>query len=241
MERSVSKCGSRRRTARTGERYPEQVTGSSRSGVPTACVWPLRPSSAVSAFKFCLSTRMARGCSASNSRKATMCIPHGRPTVAASYLPPAETTEVRFGGSTSPRKTSLWGRANLMAWLRVASCKVICRGNGRRLGLRKLIYSLIWQSVMWRPGKLRFHIGVKNPLPIRPTATARKHLARGHNRDHGQCGFGIVPAPPPLRDMIMRNLAVVEGMDLDALRTGINWQFQSFAEYMTMLRGRGAY
>ena len=57
----------------------------------------------------------------------------------------------------------------------------------------------------------------------------------------GNCGFGIVPAPPPLRDMIMRNLAVVEGMDLDALRTGINWKFQSFAEYMTMLRGRGAY
>src|SRR6185295_7829987 len=31
---------------------------------------------------------------------------------------------------------------------------------------RKLIYSLIWQSVMWRPGKLRFLIGVKNPLAI---------------------------------------------------------------------------
>src|SRR5712671_3093355 len=30
---------------------------------------------------------------------------------------------------------------------------------------RKLVYSLIWQSVMWRPGKLRFLIGVKNPLP----------------------------------------------------------------------------
>jgi hypothetical protein len=28
---------------------------------------------------------------------------------------------------------------------------------------------------MWRPGKLRFLIGVKNPLPIRPAATARKH------------------------------------------------------------------
>src|SRR5215468_7206443 len=40
---------------------------------------------------------------------------------------------------------------------------------------RKLIYSLIWQSVTWRPGKLRFLIGVKNPLPIRPTAIARKH------------------------------------------------------------------
>jgi hypothetical protein len=34
------------------------------------------------------------------------------------------------------------------------------------------MYSLIWQSVTWRPGKLRFLIGVKNPLPIRPTAIA---------------------------------------------------------------------
>src|SRR4029077_12853605 len=40
---------------------------------------------------------------------------------------------------------------------------------------RKLIYSLIWQSVTWRPGKLRFLIGVKNPLPIRTTAIARTH------------------------------------------------------------------
>jgi N-acyl-D-aspartate/D-glutamate deacylase len=55
----------------------------------------------------------------------------------------------------------------------------------------------------------------------------------------GNCGFGIVP--PHLRDLIMRNLAVVEGMDLDALRAGIDWRFQSFAEYMTMLRERGPY
>src|SRR5712691_11231522 len=47
----------------------------------------------------------------------------------------------------------------------------------------------------------------------------------------GNCGFVIVPSPPDLRDMIMRNLAVVEGMDLDALRAGIDWQFQSFGEY----------
>jgi hypothetical protein len=33
---------------------------------------------------------------------------------------------------------------------------------------------------MWRPGKLRFLIGVKNPLPIQPAVTARKHcLLRG--------------------------------------------------------------
>ena len=57
----------------------------------------------------------------------------------------------------------------------------------------------------------------------------------------GNCGFGIVPSPPPVRDLILRNLSVVEGMDLDALRAGIDWQFQSFAEYMGMLRRRGPY
>src|SRR5215472_15415750 len=57
----------------------------------------------------------------------------------------------------------------------------------------------------------------------------------------GNCGFGFVPSPPDLRDLIMRNLAVVEGMDIDALRAGINWEFQSFAEYLAAVRRRAPY
>jgi N-acyl-D-amino-acid deacylase len=57
----------------------------------------------------------------------------------------------------------------------------------------------------------------------------------------GNCGFGIVPSPPPVRDLIMRNLSVVEGMDLDALRAGIRWEFESFADYMEAIRRRGVY
>jgi N-acyl-D-aspartate/D-glutamate deacylase len=57
----------------------------------------------------------------------------------------------------------------------------------------------------------------------------------------GNCGFGIVPSPPPVRDLIMRNLSVVEGMDLEALRAGINWEFESFADYLAALRRRGSY
>src|SRR5882672_4173741 len=57
----------------------------------------------------------------------------------------------------------------------------------------------------------------------------------------GNCGFGIVLPPPHLRDLIMRNLAIVEGMDIDALRTGIDWRFQSFAEYLNAVRGAGPY
>jgi N-acyl-D-aspartate/D-glutamate deacylase len=57
----------------------------------------------------------------------------------------------------------------------------------------------------------------------------------------GNCGFGIAPARPKSRDLVIRNLSVVEGMDLEALRTGIKWDFESFADYMAMLRRRGAY
>jgi len=57
----------------------------------------------------------------------------------------------------------------------------------------------------------------------------------------GNCGFGIVPAPADARDLVIRNLSVVEGMDLDALRAGIKWDFESFGDYMAMLRRRGAY
>jgi len=58
----------------------------------------------------------------------------------------------------------------------------------------------------------------------------------------GNCGFGIVPAlSEEGRDLVIRNLSVVEGMDLDALRTGIKWDFQSFTDYMAMLRRRAPY
>jgi N-acyl-D-aspartate/D-glutamate deacylase len=57
----------------------------------------------------------------------------------------------------------------------------------------------------------------------------------------GNCGFGIVPAPPARREQIIKNLSVVEGMDLEALRVGIHWEFESFAEYMEALRRIGPY
>ena len=55
----------------------------------------------------------------------------------------------------------------------------------------------------------------------------------------GNCGFGIAPCPAPLRDTMLRNLSVVEGMDLESLRTGVRWEFETFAEYMAQLRRVG--
>lgn len=52
----------------------------------------------------------------------------------------------------------------------------------------------------------------------------------------GNCGFGIAPCPAPLRETIVKNLSVVEGMDLDALLTGTRWEFETFSEYLDQLR-----
>jgi N-acyl-D-amino-acid deacylase len=52
----------------------------------------------------------------------------------------------------------------------------------------------------------------------------------------GNCGFGIAPCPQALRETMMKNLSVVEGMDLNALVTGTKWEFETFAEYLDALR-----
>src|SRR3954470_14997602 len=54
----------------------------------------------------------------------------------------------------------------------------------------------------------------------------------------GNCGFGIAPCPPPLRETLLRNLSVVEGMDVDALLAGTRWDFETFPQYLDMLERR---
>ena len=51
----------------------------------------------------------------------------------------------------------------------------------------------------------------------------------------GNCGFGIAPCPAPLRETMVKNLSVVEGMDLGALLQGTRWEFETFAEYLDAL------
>ncbi len=56
----------------------------------------------------------------------------------------------------------------------------------------------------------------------------------------GNCGFTIAPCKPADRDLTMRNLTQVEGMSLDVLKRGIDWGFETFAEYLALLRRKGS-
>jgi N-acyl-D-amino-acid deacylase len=55
----------------------------------------------------------------------------------------------------------------------------------------------------------------------------------------GNCGFTIAPCRDADRDRTLRNLTHVEGMSLDALRCGVQWDFESYSDYLAMLERRG--
>ena len=57
----------------------------------------------------------------------------------------------------------------------------------------------------------------------------------------GNCGFGIAPAPAAQRDAILANLAEVEGMSLKSLMAGVDTSYESFGEYMDLLKRKGVY
>ncbi|HEU5188142.1 MAG TPA: amidohydrolase family protein [Methylomirabilota bacterium] len=56
----------------------------------------------------------------------------------------------------------------------------------------------------------------------------------------GNCGFTIAPCRPEHRDLVVRNLTHVEGMSLEALRAGINWDFETYPDYLRSLERRGS-
>ncbi len=54
----------------------------------------------------------------------------------------------------------------------------------------------------------------------------------------GNCGFTLAPAASDQQDYLTRMLARVEGMPLDALRAGLDWQWASFGDWLKRFDGR---
>ena len=56
----------------------------------------------------------------------------------------------------------------------------------------------------------------------------------------GNCGVGIAPCRPEARDLLIGDLVNVEGMEKEVLAAGINWQFETFPEYIDAARKNGS-
>ena len=56
----------------------------------------------------------------------------------------------------------------------------------------------------------------------------------------GNCGFGVAPAKPDHRRLLMQTLENVEGMSLESLEEGLAaWPFESFPQYLDAIERRG--
>jgi N-acyl-D-amino-acid deacylase len=55
----------------------------------------------------------------------------------------------------------------------------------------------------------------------------------------GNCGFSIAPCRPEHHDVIVHTLENVEGMDANTLSAGIAWEFETFPDYLDLVRRRG--
>ncbi len=55
----------------------------------------------------------------------------------------------------------------------------------------------------------------------------------------GNCGFSIAPTREAQRGAIVRTLQAVEDMSENMLNAGIDWSFETFAEYLALVERRG--
>jgi N-acyl-D-aspartate/D-glutamate deacylase len=54
----------------------------------------------------------------------------------------------------------------------------------------------------------------------------------------GNCGFGVAPASPDNRELVLGILEMVEDMAPEALRAGVSWEFETFPEYLDVIERR---
>ncbi|MEC8100201.1 MAG: amidohydrolase family protein [Pseudomonadota bacterium] len=54
----------------------------------------------------------------------------------------------------------------------------------------------------------------------------------------GNCGFTIAPCKPSHRELNIKNLTKVEGMPYNTLKKGIDWNYESYHEYLSLLESK---
>ena len=56
----------------------------------------------------------------------------------------------------------------------------------------------------------------------------------------GNCGVGVAPVKPETREIPMQDLVNVEAIPYDVMKRGIDWDWESFADFSTPRTGAGS-
>ena len=54
----------------------------------------------------------------------------------------------------------------------------------------------------------------------------------------GNCGVGVAPVKPAMQDILLHDLVNVEAIPYDVMHAGINWQWESYGEYLDAIDRR---
>src|SRR5919202_1685622 len=55
----------------------------------------------------------------------------------------------------------------------------------------------------------------------------------------GNCGVGVAPVRPAMRDLLLHDLVSVETIPYEVMHAGIDWQWESYGEYLDAIGRRG--
>jgi N-acyl-D-aspartate/D-glutamate deacylase len=55
----------------------------------------------------------------------------------------------------------------------------------------------------------------------------------------GNCGVGVAPVKPEMRDVLLYDLVNVEAIPYEVMQAGIDWQWESYGEYLAAIDRRG--
>lgn len=55
----------------------------------------------------------------------------------------------------------------------------------------------------------------------------------------GNCGVGVAPVRPETREILMQDLVNVEAIPYDVMKAGIDWQWESYGQYLDAIDRRG--
>lgn len=55
----------------------------------------------------------------------------------------------------------------------------------------------------------------------------------------GNCGVGVAPVRPAMRDVLLHDLVNVEAIPYDVMQAGIDWQWESYGDYLDAIDRRG--
>ncbi len=107
--------------------------------------------------------------------------------------------------------------------------------RGKNLGLAKNTFDA--KGFVLSPGFIDVHTHYDAQLTWDPTASPSLDLGVT-TAIIGNCGFTIAPCRPEHRELNIKNLTKVEGMPYKTLKAGIDWKYETYAEYMKLLESK---